>query len=199
MPYDLIIKNCPVIDGTGDDRYTGSVGVKDGLIAKIWRGEPTDNEAAETVYGEGRILCPGFVDIHSHSDTTILRYPEAESRILQGITTELGGNCGISAAPVNPRFRDSLEYYLRESLEAGSLEWESFDEYLRLVEKKKPSVDIASIEGFVHRGGLTFKVARAVAKQAMIPAKGFPHRSGTKARPIRPAAEVTAEAITLLR
>ena len=109
MPYDLIIKNCTVIDGTGDDRYTGSVGVKDGLIAKIWRGEPTDNEAAETVYGEGRILCPGFVDIHSHSDTTILRYPEAESRILQGITTELGGNCGISAAPVNPRFRDSLE------------------------------------------------------------------------------------------
>ena len=45
MPYDLIIKNCTVIDGTGDDRYTGSVGVKDGLIAKIWRGEPTDNEA----------------------------------------------------------------------------------------------------------------------------------------------------------
>lgn len=147
MPYDLIIKNCTVIDGTGDDRYTGSVGVKDGLIAKIWRGEPTDNEAAETVYGEGRILCPGFVDIHSHSDTTILRYPEAESRILQGITTELGGNCGISAAPVNPRFRDSLEYYLRESLEDGSLEWESFDEYLRLVEKKKPSVNIGSLVG----------------------------------------------------
>ena len=100
MKYDLLLKNCRLIDGTGSPWRRADVGVKDGKIAFVGK-ECADSETEETVDCGDFYLAPGFIDIHSHSDTTIFDYPAAESRILQGVTTELGGDCGISAAPVS--------------------------------------------------------------------------------------------------
>ena len=98
--YDLILKNCRIVDGTGAPWYRGDVAVKDGRIVKIGHLDARV-EAAETVDCLDMYLAPGFIDIHSHSDETIGKYPLNESRILQGVTTELTGNCGLSTVPVS--------------------------------------------------------------------------------------------------
>ena len=92
--YDLLLKNVRILDGTTAPWFRGWVAVKGGVIAEMGAGTPP--AAAETVDGEDQYLAPGFIDIHAHSDTTLPEYPQAESRILQGITTEIGGDCGLS-------------------------------------------------------------------------------------------------------
>lgn len=109
--YDLVIKNARIIDGTGAPWFRADVAVKDGKIAAM--GKIT-GEAKEVVDAKDRYLAPGFIDIHSHSDDDVLSKggvfsaPECESRILQGVTTDISGNCGSSVAPsaAYPRMRD---------------------------------------------------------------------------------------------
>ena len=85
--FDLLIYNCRIVDGSGAPWYRGNVAVKDGRIVKIGTCSMVkDSEAVETVDGGDLYLAPGFIDIHSHSDITLMKYPQAESRILQGIT-----------------------------------------------------------------------------------------------------------------
>ena len=98
--YDFIIKNVRILDGTGAPWYRGSIAVKDGRIARIGSTAGMDEPAGEVIDGEDRYLSPGFIDIHCHSDTSLLKYPQAESRILQGVTTEIGGACGLSVAAI---------------------------------------------------------------------------------------------------
>ncbi len=151
MNTDLIIKNVEIIDGTGAPAFHGAVAVSEGRISKVYKGsQPSDEElslCAEVIDGEGRVLSPGFIDIHSHSDTTIVNVPEAHSRLLQGITTEFGGNCGISAAPFNPEFEADHRYYLRESFGTSPFRWTSVGEYLLHVENIHPSVNIGTFAG----------------------------------------------------
>ena len=110
--YDLIIKNVRILDGTSAPWFRGSVAVKDGRICKV--GSFQDCEAREVVDGGDKYLAPGFIDIHAHSDVTLPSYPQAESRILQGITTEIGGDCGLSVAPVSrdPEKKKQLKQFL---------------------------------------------------------------------------------------
>lgn len=144
MKYDLLLKNCRLIDGTGSPWRRADVGVKDGKIAFVGK-ECADSETEETVDCGDFYLAPGFIDIHSHSDTTIFDYPAAESRILQGVTTELGGDCGISAAPVSrdPEKKKLLADYVGDL----TYDWNSMGEFLDAVEKVKPSVNFASAAG----------------------------------------------------
>ena len=144
MRKDFILKNCRLIDGAGGPWRRADVGVKDGRIAFTGKA-PENAEAEEVIDCEGLYLAPGFIDIHSHSDTTILDNPAAESRILQGITTELGGDCGISAAPVSgdPSKRKLVKDYV------GDMEynWSSVGEFLDVVEEAGPSVNFATAVG----------------------------------------------------
>ena len=112
--YDLILKNVRILDGTGAPWYRGSIAVKDGRIVRIGAEAGMNEQACEVVDGEDRYLAPGFIDIHCHSDTSLLTYPQAESRILQGITTEIGGACGLSVAPVSrdPERKQMLKDYV---------------------------------------------------------------------------------------
>ena len=112
--YDLIIKNASIVDGTEAKAFTGDVAVKDGKIVAVGKVE---GDAAEVYDAKGLTLAPGFIDIHDHADTTIHEAPESEGYIMQGVTTCVAGNCGISAAPVNKNdlkiFKDyvgDLEY-----------------------------------------------------------------------------------------
>jgi N-acyl-D-aspartate/D-glutamate deacylase len=94
--YDLLIKNAAIVDGTGSKSYKGSVAVEGGRIAAVGK---VDGGASEVIDAGGRVVSPGFIDVHNHGDLSILYYPEAEGYLRQGITTFVGGNCGSSPAP----------------------------------------------------------------------------------------------------
>jgi len=98
---DLLIKNAAIIDGTGTERYTGNVGVKDGKITF-----DCSEEAKETIDASGLCLSPGFIDVHSHGDGTLGTDFGALCKICHGVTTEITGQCGTSMFPVDP---DNLE------------------------------------------------------------------------------------------
>ncbi len=141
--YDIIFKNVRVIDGTSAPWFRADVAVKDGVICKV--GAIKDASAQEVVDGKDQYLAPGFIDIHSHSDTTLPAYPQAESRILQGITTEIGGDCGLSVAPVShdPEKKKQLRDYV------GDLDytWNTVGQYLDTLEKQHPSVNFGTAVG----------------------------------------------------
>jgi N-acyl-D-amino-acid deacylase len=95
---DILIRGGWVADGTGDPAYPADVAVEGGRIVAV--GRLPEAEAARVIDATGKTVCPGFIDAHSHTDSTILANPTAESTIRQGITTEIVGNCGMSIAPV---------------------------------------------------------------------------------------------------
>lgn len=97
--FDILIKNGTVIDGSGSKMHKADVGISNGKIAEV--RDPVVNGAADTVIdASGKYVSPGFIDSHSHSDWTILIHPTGDSKILQGVTTDLSGLCGYSAAPI---------------------------------------------------------------------------------------------------
>ena len=139
--FDKVIKNVRIIDGSAAPWYRGDIGIQDGRIRKIGCIAQEEN----TVDGGDLYAAPGFIDIHSHSDTTLMEYPQAESRILQGITTEIGGNCGLSTAPVShdPAKKEMLRAYVGDL----SYEWNTVGEFLDKMEQAPISVNFGTEVG----------------------------------------------------
>ena len=100
MALDTLIKNGTIIDGTGRLRYDGDVGIRGGKIEAI--GSLGEVEAGRIVDAEGLIVAPGFIDMHSHSDMSLFDDPGGESKVHQGVTTEVTGNCSYSPFPLGP-------------------------------------------------------------------------------------------------
>jgi len=134
--FDRLIRNATVVDGTGAPARVASVGIRDGRIVAV--DAPADAEAAEVLDAEGLVLCPGFVDPHTHYDAQILWDPLASPSNLHGVTTIIAGNCGFTLAPLAP---GDAEYLLRmmakvEGMPLPALQegvdgnWDSFAEYL---------------------------------------------------------------------
>ena len=98
MEFDLVIRGGSVIDGTGRPPLVADVGIAGDAILAI--GDLREATAARVIEAADRVVCPGFIDIHTHSDLTLLQYPRAESRTRQGVTTEVVGNCSYSPFPV---------------------------------------------------------------------------------------------------
>lgn len=140
--FDILIKNAKVIDGTGSPWYKADVAVKGGKIAAI--GLLNNAEAAEVVDAQGLFLSPGFIDVHSHSDQDIFACPTSDSRILQGVTTEVTGNCGMSMAPAADETLDLLKVY---TAGAGDFGWRTMGQFISAVEKEKTSTNIACLLG----------------------------------------------------
>jgi len=109
--YDYLIKNALIIDGTGAEAYQADVAVSEGKILDICSGE---SAAARRVFeANGMILAPGFIDLHSHSDLGLILSPFEPNKISQGVTTEVGGNCGFSLFPVTPEGRPAVQQLMR--------------------------------------------------------------------------------------
>jgi N-acyl-D-aspartate/D-glutamate deacylase len=94
--HDLIIKNSTIIDGTGISSFHGDIAIKDSKIVQLGA---IDDSAERTIDGKGFISCPGFIDPHNHIDITLPLFPFCTNFVMQGITTAVGGNCGMSGAP----------------------------------------------------------------------------------------------------
>jgi N-acyl-D-amino-acid deacylase len=90
-----------VVDGTGAEPYRADIGVKDGVIVEVSRGG-IETEAAETIDATGRIVIPGFVDVHTHFDGQVTWDPLLAPSSQHGVTTVVSGNCGVGFAPVRP-------------------------------------------------------------------------------------------------
>jgi N-acyl-D-amino-acid deacylase len=138
-----ILENASIIDGTGRARYATDVAVVDDRIALI--GDLRERDAHERIDCRGRILSPGFIDVHSHSDELWLALPRCDGKIAQGITTEIGGNCGMSAAPLGDV---SLQKMLQSARHYGiDVGWRSFDEFFNLIDRSGVALNVASLVG----------------------------------------------------
>ncbi|HEY51775.1 MAG TPA: amidohydrolase family protein, partial [Dehalococcoidia bacterium] len=108
--FDLMIRGGRVIDGSGGPWYYGDVGLQGDRIAAIGRLEPA--QASLTIDASGLVVCPGFIDMHTHSDIMILAKPRHEAKVMQGVTSDLLGLDGLSYAPLSPDNLRMMRRYL---------------------------------------------------------------------------------------
>jgi N-acyl-D-amino-acid deacylase len=126
---DLVIRGGEVVDGTGAPGRPADVAVRDGRIVAVAPDLP--GAARRIIDARGRVVAPGFIDIHTHSDFTLPLNPRAESKIRQGVTTEVVGNCGFSVAPALPGRAELLGEYLAASAPWLTFRDTTFAEYVR--------------------------------------------------------------------
>lgn len=146
--YDLVVRNARIVDGTGSPWYWGDVGVKNGKIAFVGK-LPEEACAGEAIDAKGRVLSPGFIDIHTHSDFLLLRDAATVSKIKQGVTTQMIGQCGISPAPIKPEKVNLLDRY-SGFVKAGAepkYDWEFFGEYLEALDELELGVNVGAFVG----------------------------------------------------
>lgn len=162
--FDLIIRNASIINGTGSPASAGDVAVKDGRIAAV--GEIHGGAERELDAG-GHTLSPGFIDIHSHTDAGLLIDPTAQSKVTQGITLELCGQCGYSPAPVmDEASRGDLQAWRRRH--GVPDEWESLGEFLDALSGHKIAVNFATLVGHSNLRAAALGLAKREAIQEEI-------------------------------
>lgn len=142
--FDLVLRNGTIYDGTGALPFHGDVAVLDGRITAV--GSISEAWTSRTIDATGKFICPGFIDIHTHSDISVLYTPGMDSSLAQGVTTEVVGNCGFSIGLARP---DSLFALEQRGLEnAGiTLDWNDFRGFLRRVEENGIAINIATLAG----------------------------------------------------
>lgn len=148
MPnFDLLVRDAMVVDGTGRPGRAADVGVLDGVIKAVGI-LPADARARSDIDATGLTLVPGFIDIHTHSDVTLLAGAAGINKVCQGVTTEMTGNCGFSAFPIAERQRrlhaDHLAYL---GPDVADLTWTDFDGYAHAVEAAGPIQNVACLAG----------------------------------------------------
>ena len=147
--YDLIIKNGTVYDGTGDKPFIADIAIKGRKIEAI--GE-LDEVSKQTINAEGKVVAPGFVDIHTHYDGQVTWDPYLRPSTYHGVTTVVMGNCGVGFSPCKPEERDWLISLMEgvEDIPGTALheginwQWESFPEYLDILENKPLAIDVGT-------------------------------------------------------
>ncbi len=140
----LLIKNATIIDGSGLAPLSRDVLISGDFISALAESIPA-HFADELIDASGLCLSPGFIDTHGHSDVSLLAAPSAEGRISQGITTEIGGNCGLSVFPVTDLNREHLqELYKTYNV---NISWRGISDYAFLFNSRQPAVNFASLCG----------------------------------------------------
>jgi N-acyl-D-amino-acid deacylase len=141
--FDLVIRGGTVVDGTGAPVYAADVALNGDAIAAV--GSIAAEQGRRVLDATGLHVCPGFIDIHTHSDGDILQYPTADSRVRQGVTTELAGNCGSSAAPLaGLGLDDRKKVYVDDGV---TPDWSSVATYLARLERTGISINQAMLLG----------------------------------------------------
>jgi len=138
--FDLILENASVLDGSGREPYSSDIGIKGAAIERI--GNLEGAEAERRVDVAGRTVCPGFIDVHSHADLAYFRPDHAEllsPLVKQGITTFVGGNCGMGLAPVTREHRDGQKLYLEVFTQMNfekDVRWNTMGSFMDMIEKE---------------------------------------------------------------
>ena len=157
--FSFLIRGAQVIDGSKGEPFRGDIAVENGMITEV---SPSIKGGAKTVIeADGLVAAPGFIDIHSHTDLSIFKHPLAESKALQGVTTEVIGNCGIGAFPVNDERKSVLIDYLRMHdfhLPSDGLSWNNFTQYADQLDRIGLGLNLAPL---VAHGALRIAVLGA--------------------------------------
>lgn len=150
MSLDLVVENARIVDGTGVPWFRGAVGASDGTITHVTRAPEHGLDAEIRIDADGSVVCPGFIDAHSHSDLELFADPALAPKTRQGITTEILGQDGFSMAPLYAE--DAIDGW-REHLRglAGRLDrewtWNSVAEYLDEIERAGLAPNVATLVG----------------------------------------------------
>ncbi len=142
---DILIKNGSVIDGTGRKSFLADIAIQGDRIAAI--ETLPQAEAGEIIDASGMVVAPGFIDMHSHADFTLPALPTANSKIQQGVTFELVGNCGIGPVPIDDRSRPAAKANLVLGGPGLDWEWDTFESFLDRLRKTGTSVNVGSLIG----------------------------------------------------
>jgi len=148
----LLIRNAHLVDGTGAPARPADVLVRDGLIAEIGEAGTLSNDSGETIDAQGKLVTPGFVDVHTHYDGQVTWDPVLTPSSWHGVTTVVMGNCGVGFAPAKPDERrwlielmEGVEDIPGTALHEGiRWDWETFPQYLDALEKLPRTIDIAT-------------------------------------------------------
>ncbi|MEW6587378.1 MAG: amidohydrolase family protein, partial [Nitrospirota bacterium] len=147
---DTLIRYGLIVDGTGAEPFEGDLSISgDRIVSVVKSGSEKKLQsglnAKRIIDAQGLIVCPGFIDTHAHSDFTLLADPRAEGKVYQGITAEINGNCGMSAAPL---YGSALERREEDLRELGIRErWATFGEYFGLLEKRGIALNFLTLAG----------------------------------------------------
>ena len=142
--HDIVIKNGKILDGTGNPWYRADLAIQGDEIVEIGK----NLDGGQVIDALDHIVSPGFIDIHSHSDLPVLIDPKAQSKIRQGVTTEVIGQCGNSAAPMYKDVKEYREkYYSSRVPEDFQYDWTTMESYLNRLEKQGIAVNIAPVVG----------------------------------------------------
>jgi N-acyl-D-amino-acid deacylase len=170
VPFDLVLANARIIDGTGSPWRTGDVGIRAGRIAAVETSGIPESQASKVVDIHGLTVTPGFINIHSHLDFSILAQPAMESSVLQGITTELGGQCGQSIAPTDQQESVLFQEFYRNHWDGLDLDWRwaTFGDYLNRLEQAGTSTNFGMQVGHQNLRLISMGYACRAASQAEI-------------------------------
>jgi N-acyl-D-amino-acid deacylase len=171
--YDILIKNGTIIDGLLTPRYKADLGIKDGRILEIGSGLD-ESDATEVVDALGKIVAPGFVDVHTHYDSQVFWDPWCTMSGWHGVTTVLVGNCGFGFAPckVEDQDRAMLSLSRNEAVPLKTMrvgmpwDWETFPEFLDSVERTPKGVNVMSLVPLAPLYGYVVGVDKAKAERA---------------------------------
>ncbi len=143
---DIIIRNGKIIDGSGNPWYSADIAVDAGQIVEIGR---VNSKAKETIDAAGNIVCPGFIDMHAHPDLTLFYKEVQDYKLRQGVTTEVGGNCGFTAAPLYPKTSEQLKKFMAFITPPTGVDWgwSTFKEYLQKVSDSSPATNLVPLVG----------------------------------------------------
>ncbi len=141
-PFDIVITNGHIIDGTGSPWYSGDIGIRNGKIASI--GNLTDASRTRTIDAKSMVVAPGFIDMLGQSELTILVDPRVPSKIYQGITTEITGEGGSAAPQTDALIRADRARYDHLHL---TPDWRNFQQYFARLEKQGMGINLASFVG----------------------------------------------------
>lgn len=147
MDADLILRNATIIDGTGSEPFHGNIAISRDRIVGV--GDLGASRAKEEIDIANDVVCPGFIDIHTHSDVTLLLDPAGESKVRQGVTTEVTGNCSISPFPLASSHLKLHQSHLQwiDYNDRLPLTWKGLDGYANRLADNPPSLNVAPLVG----------------------------------------------------